>query len=130
MPDHFHLLLEEAEDGNVSKFLSLVTNSYTKYFNARYKRSGPLFKGIFKREIIATTDHLIKTSVLIHGEPVTKGIVENVKKFPFSSFPEYLGEKEGFCSKETILSHFSSEQDYYESVVNTLEQKQIANFLH
>src|SRR3990167_3839864 len=43
MPNHFHLLLKQIEDGGVSQFLSKLTNSYTRYFNAENKRSGALF---------------------------------------------------------------------------------------
>lgn len=120
MPDHFHLLLEEEVDGNISRFLSLVTNSYTKYFNARYKRSGPLFKGVFKREPIRTIDHLIQVAAYIHTEPVKRGIVENIKKFPFSSYLEYIGVKQGFCSTNILMEHFTTVQEYQHSVMNTM----------
>lgn len=122
MPDHFHLILEEKGEGNVSKFLSLVTNSYTKYFNARYKRSGPLFQGVFKRELIHTPDHFMQVAAYIHTEPVKKGIVENIKKFPFSSYLEYIGVKQGFCSTQTLLEHFASVQEYEKSIMQQLSK--------
>lgn len=122
MPDHFHLLLEEEREGSVSKFLSLVTNSYTKYFNARYKRSGPLFKGVFKREHIHNSERLIQVAAYIHTEPVKKGIVENIKKFPFSSYLEYIGLKQGFCSVHTLMEHFATVQEYQNSVMHRLSE--------
>jgi putative transposase len=122
MPDHFHLLLEEEREGSVSKFLSLVTNSYTKYFNARYKRSGPLFKGVFKREYIHTSDHLIQVAAYIHTEPVKKGIIENIKKFPFSSYLEYIGVKQGFCSIQPLMEHFATVQEYENSIMQQLSK--------
>lgn len=112
MPNHFHLLIEQLKEGTVGKFLSLTTNSYTKYFNARHKRSGPLFKGVFQRHVISETDQLLQVSAFIHLEPMKKGLVEDIKNFPFSSFPEYTGTKEGFCAKDTILKHFSGNSNY------------------
>lgn len=112
MPDHFHLLLEQSRPESASKFMALVTNSYTKYFNARHKRSGPLFKGIFKRKEIASPAILVDVASFIHLEPLRKGIVSDIKRFPFSSFPEYMGLQEGFCSKEMIMKNFSSPDEY------------------
>lgn len=129
MPTHFHLLLEETEKGNVSKFLSLVTNSYTKYFNARYKRSGPLFKGSFKRQVIFDTQQLLDASAYIHSEPVREGIVENLRKFPFSSFPEYIGLTEGFCQTDHILKHFPDLPSYQDAVIQSASLKTTTTFL-
>jgi len=44
MPNHFHLLLLENEKGDITEFIKRLANSYTKYFNIKYKRSGYLFQ--------------------------------------------------------------------------------------
>ena len=44
MPNYFHLLLLEKETGGITEFIKRLTNSYTKYFNIKYKRSGYLFQ--------------------------------------------------------------------------------------
>lgn len=129
MPDHFHLLLEETEQGNLGKFLSLVTNSYTKYFNARYKRSGPLFKGSFKRQAIVDTQELLAVSAYIHSEPAREGIVENLRKFPFSSFLEYIGLVKGFCQTDHILKHFPDLHSYQDAVIKSVSLKTTTTFL-
>jgi putative transposase len=112
MPDHFHLILKQLSNGGLSTFLSKVSNSYTKYFNAKYKRSGPLFKGTFKSAPVEQADLLTLASI-IHMEPVKKGIVSNIGNFPFSSHQEYQGlNKEGFCNTEEIMKNFSNTADY------------------
>jgi len=58
MPNHFHFLLKQAEKEGISKFLSNFTNSYTRYFNVRNKRNGPLFQGKFKAIRVETNKQL------------------------------------------------------------------------
>ena len=48
MPNHFHLLVQEKEEGGISRFMQKVTTGYTMYFNERHGRSGGLFQGRFK----------------------------------------------------------------------------------
>lgn len=49
MPNHFHLLLKQLQDGGIAKFLSQISNSYTKYFNTKYNHSGSLLQGTYKQ---------------------------------------------------------------------------------
>ena len=44
LPNHYHLLLYEAIDGGIVKFVKRLGNSYTKYFNIKNDRSGYLFQ--------------------------------------------------------------------------------------
>lgn len=118
MPDHFHLLLNQRAPQGVSMFLSKVTNSYTRYFNARYKRKGPLVQGTFKAVEIENDNDLLNISRHIHLDPLLNHIVSDLKAFPFSSYPHFLGIKEGFCQKEPILSHFKSAHEYENFVLN------------
>ena len=53
MPNHFHLLLREIQEGGISKFMHKVCTSYSKYFNKKYDRSGSLFEGRFKATYVS-----------------------------------------------------------------------------
>lgn len=110
MPDHFHLLLKQIAEGGVSKFISKLINSYTRYFNVRNSRSGPLFSGTFKFAPVSQ-EQLPDISAYIHMEPVKHGLVINAERFPFSSYNEYLGKK-GFCKKEVIMKNFTDSTGY------------------
>ena len=46
--NHFHLLLEEIQENGISRFMQKLGTGYTKYFNKKYERVGPLFQGPFK----------------------------------------------------------------------------------
>ena len=52
MPNHFHLLLKQISDNGIPKYLSLFTNSYTRYFNTKHNRKGPLWQGPFKNVLV------------------------------------------------------------------------------
>lgn len=120
MPDHFHLILQQTTKGSISKFMSLVTNSYTKYFNARHKRSGSLFKGTFKA-IEVPNAQLPLLSRYIHRDPLTQNLITNLSRYPFSSLPQYLDDVAGLCITTPILeaipqknyrTYVENQQDY------------------
>lgn len=118
MPTHFHLLIRQLEDGGITKFLSKLTNSYTKYFNTKHKRVGPLFQGSFKAVRIEDTDQLNHTSRYIHLNPLIDYLVKNLPSYEYSSYPEYLGERGGFCQTHFILNSFKSSVDYGQFVAD------------
>lgn len=44
LPNHFHFILEQIEEGGISQFMKRLLGGYTWYFNNRHKRSGSLFQ--------------------------------------------------------------------------------------
>ena len=60
MPNHFHLLVKQLFDGGISEFVGKLINSYTKFYNVKYKRIGPLFQGQFKAVLIESEEQLIQ----------------------------------------------------------------------
>ena len=88
MPNHFHLLLKQKMNGGISKFLSNFSNSYTRYFNVKRKRVGPLFQGIFKAVRIETDEQLIHVSRYIHLNPIASLVIKEkeLDNYPWSSF--------------------------------------------
>lgn len=112
MPNHFHLLLRQAEDGGITSFLSRLLNSYTKYFNTKHKRIGPLFQGSFKAVRIEDDQQLIHVSRYIHLNPLIDYLVKDLKGYEYSSYPQFIGIRKGFCLMNTILDHFKTAHDY------------------
>lgn len=55
LPNHYHLLISEIEEGGISEFTRRLGNSYTKYFNNKYQRSGYLFQN--KVQIVPVTEN-------------------------------------------------------------------------
>lgn len=124
MPNHFHLLLKQKLENGVPKFLSDFSNSYTRYFNTKHKRIGPLFQGTFKAVQIETDEQLIHVSRYIHLNPVASLVIkeEELDTFPWSSFPEYLNLKiEEVCNQKIILDFFSSRGNYRKFVHDQID---------
>jgi len=122
MPNHFHFLVQQTADGGISKFMSNFQNSYTRYFNVRNERIGPLFLGQFKAVRIETEQQLLHISRYIHLNPYSSYVVKSIKKlekYPWSSLPKYLdAKKDGICDESVILSNFSNTDQYKSFVFN------------
>lgn len=123
MPNHFHLLLKQLQDNGISRFISNFTNSYTKYFNTKHERIGPLVQGLFKAVFVENDDQLVHLSRYIHLNPVSSFIikVQELENYPWSSLKEYLGlEKDGFCEKQYVLGYFKSVGKYKQFVLDQI----------
>jgi putative transposase len=73
MDNHFHLLIfipEEISSENISKYLARLTSSYLKYFNEKYERTGGLFEGRYKSDLISDDYHLKHLYSYIHLNPL------------------------------------------------------------
>lgn len=118
MPNHFHLLVKQIEENGITIFLSKFSNSYTKYFNTKHKRIGPLFQGSFKAVRIEDDEQLIHVSRYIHLNPLIDYLVKNLRLYKYSSYLEFLGRQKGFCEKKVILDNFNSYTDYEKFVLD------------
>ena len=83
-PDELHLLIETREDATLSDIMHDLNSMYTKYFNSRYERSGPLFESRFRSVFVEKAKHLLEMTRYVHGRP------KEPKGYPYSSFDIYL----------------------------------------
>lgn len=116
MPNHYHLLIRQRLDGGISKFMSNVQNSYTRYFNIKHQRKGPLFEDQFKAVIIETNEQLLHLSRYIHLNPYSSFVVKEIKNlmdYRWSSLREYLGLLGWeLCNKDIVLGQFKHRKHY------------------
>ena len=92
MPNHFHLILREAEIGGISRYMQRVLLAYTKYFNIKYSRSGHLFQSSYRSVHIDTNEQLLYLSAYIHRNPrEIKEWANKESKYPWSSYQDYIG---------------------------------------
>lgn len=118
MPNHFHLLVRQIQDGGISELMRKLLLSTTKYRNTKYNHQGSLFQVPFKAVHIETDEQLIHTSRYIHLNPLTSLLVKDLKFYPWSSYHSYINSSYDALTKEDILSFFKSPKDYEKFVLD------------
>jgi len=105
MPTHLHLVLKQLTEHGISEFMSLILNSYTRYFNTRHHRKGPLWEGRFKDVRVKTDEQLLHLTRYIHLNPVTAYMVGRPEEWGDSSYGEYIsGVKDPICEFKGLLN--------------------------
>ena len=134
MPNHFHLLLKQLSENGISKFISNFTNAYTRYFNTKNERVGPLFQGVFKAIHVESDEQLLHLSRYIHLNPIASSIIADsqLEYYQWSSYPEYINKHtSGLIQRELITNMFESTEDYKEFTLNQTEYaKQLETIKH
>lgn len=124
MPNHFHLLIRQHIDQGIQKFMANIQNSYTKYFNTKYKRVGPLLQGTFKAVWIESDDQLLHVSRYIHLNPMASFLVSDTQllTYPWSSLPEYKTPRDGgVCETTTILGMIKTRTAYKDFIFDQID---------
>lgn len=105
--DSAHLVVKEGLSG-ISGNLMRVKSRYAAYYNSKYSKNGPLFKGRFFSVPLEENADIIKYVRLTHRIPAQFG-----RKFNFegSSYPVYFKPDSLLSSKE-IVSFFKSASDF------------------
>jgi len=133
MPNHFHLLLTNIEEGGISKFMQKLITAYVMYYNKKYNRTGSLFEGKFKAEHVNKDQYLKYLFSYIHLNPVKliepewkEGGIQNkskVKKFleqyQYSSYLDFLGIErleKIILDKKSFPNYFYSKKDFKEEI--------------
>lgn len=124
MPNHFHFLLKQKMEKGVATFTSNFTNAYTKYFNTKNNRLGPLFEGVFKAVLVETDEQLMHLTRYIHLNPVSSSIIaeDRLKEYPWSSYLDYLSiREENIVNKNFVLGMFKNVNEYENFTVDQID---------
>jgi len=116
MPDHYHLLIKISLDQSLPKFISIVENSFTRYFNVKNNRKGPLWQSRFKSVRIKNQEQLLHVSRYIHLNPVTSFYVDKPEDWEFSSYKYFLKDK--FILDEIITEFGNQNIKNYQKFVD------------
>ncbi len=136
MTNHFHLLIEEGSEGGIAKFMQRLQNSYTKYFNEKYKRTGHLFAGPYKIVPVESNEQLLYLSAYIHRNPrELPGWEGKEGLYPWSSCRDYLDgtDWQGLLHKAPILDQLENGLTYKEILENSAAKEKdsdLENVLH
>lgn len=136
MPNHIHLLVQQLCEGGISEFMRRLADSYTRFYNTKYNRVGPLFQGKFKAKIVETDEYLLQLSKYIHRNPLTLPMWKQdpkivLNKYSYSSYPLFQQNQQAtgifpssFCEPEEILNYFNELNSHlsYQSFVEESEE--------
>lgn len=92
MDNHFHLLATPETDDGLPKFMQAVGRSYVRYFNLRHQRSGTLWEGRYRSNVIESERYLLACMVYIDLNPVRAGMVTRPDDFKWSSYRHSMGQ--------------------------------------
>lgn len=111
MNNHVHLLIE-MQKIPPSKILQGINQSFTAYFNKKYKTSGHLFRGRYKAILCDRDEYLLALVKYIHLNPVRAKIAKTLKEYKWSSHRSYAGkpDKKGIVDEDQVLRMFSEDK--------------------
>lgn len=99
MPNHYHLLLRTPR-GNLSRSMGWMQTTFTSRYNRLYRRSGHLFQGRYKAQLIQEEVYGFRLIPYVHLNPVRRkrkgkvilvGSPKELDAYPWSSHPDYAG---------------------------------------
>ncbi len=142
--NHSHFYLVPNNENSIPILMRNLNNGFAQYFNLKYGRKGALFGGRYKRIIIKTqfqSDAVSRYVSVINpldvfqsdwrekGLKNPKKAFKFLKDYPFSSFPDKIGDRESkILAPPEILEKYltispKDNKTYKEFVKDFLKQK-------
>ncbi len=90
MPNHVHLVIEVKKSHILSKIMKGINQTYTLYFNSKYKKVGHLWQDRFLSKVIHRDVYLLDCINYIEVNPIRANLVDNITKYPWSSYNRCL----------------------------------------
>lgn len=119
MPNHFHLLIKQLEDGGIQELVKKVVDSYTKYFNIKYNRVGHLFQGQFKAKLVESEEQLVHISRYIHLNPFVASLTQDLNTYLYSSYPTFVHlVSDSISNPDIVLNLFKDFESYRKFVLD------------
>ena len=104
MENHFHLVVRQLNDVGISTFMRRTLVSYTRYYNMRHHRVGPLFQGVFQSVHVETEAQFLHLTRYVHLNAYVAKLVDWPVDYRWSSYPAYVrGEVSRLVHPELIL---------------------------
>ena len=124
MPNHFHLLVHANSESckirpafggkniqEISFSIGKLLSSYSQAINKQNKTTGSLFQQKTKSKELITArsknnrgNYLINAMHYCHQNPWKAGLVKKLEDWPYSSFLDYIGLRNGtLCNKSLLM---------------------------
>ena len=92
MDNHFHLLVTPETDDGLPQMMQAVGRAYVRYFNLRHHRTGTLWEGRYRSNLIESERYLLACMAYIDLNPVRAGMVAQAADFKWSSHRHCIGQ--------------------------------------
>jgi putative transposase len=108
MDNHYHLLLH-TPNSNLSRGMRYLGAQYTMFYNKKYRKDGPLFRGRFKSILAEKESYLLGLVRYIHLNPVKAGLCNNPLGHRWTSHKAYMDDraKPDWLVVTDVLAEFS-----------------------
>lgn len=96
MPNHVHIIVEPREVDKIGRFMQGLTQTYTGWFNDKYKKTGHLWQGRFKSMVINKDDYFMECVYYVEANPVRADLSSSPADYLWSSYRDRVfGDKNG-----------------------------------
>lgn len=95
MPNHFHLALWPQKEGELSRFMRLLTVTHTNRRHAHHRTAGtgPLYQGRFKSFPIERDDHALTVLRYIDRNPLRAGLADRAEQWRWGSLYHHASKQ-------------------------------------
>ncbi|HMK25779.1 MAG TPA: hypothetical protein VK483_07085 [Chitinophagaceae bacterium] len=144
MPNHFHFILRANDNGlkerntfgakpmqELAYRIGILLSSYSQAINKQNKTTGSLFQQKTKAKVLSETDNGARIGYFeqcfhyIHQNPSVARIVKNVACWPYSSYFDYIGSREGTLCTQKIFYTLTglSAEDIVAKTIEKIDEK-------
>jgi putative transposase len=141
MPNHFHFLVSTDDrilqskiknpltSNNISEGIRNILHTYTKAINKQNSTTGSLFQQNTKSKCIVAKSKLYDLTCFnyIHQNPMKAGLVKKMEEWPYSSFIDYCGIRNGtLCDKNKAIKLLEiNNKTFYEDSYKIIEDDEL-----
>ena len=117
MPNHYHFLIQQLSERNVSDWIKSLFMGYVQAVNIQQNRSGTLFEGRAQHILIDKEEYLLQIVRYIHNNPVKAGLVNSAEDWLYSNYLEWIGKRAGtLFDRKFFYTYFKDHEDYRDFV--------------
>jgi len=91
LSNHFHVALRTSAVP-LSRTMQYLQGTFSRRFNRRWRRTGPLWQSRYQAGVIADQDYFDQVMVYIHLNPVRAGLADDPAEHVFSGHRELMGK--------------------------------------
>ena len=113
MSNHAHFIINSESVEDMSKYMHKINVIYAMYYNNKNRRVGYVFRNRYYTQEIKSRIQLYNCLKYVDNNPVKAKMVNKIGEYKYSSYNEFLGNKE-IITDESIIKLFSSKNNYIE----------------